>query len=127
MKGGYVLKDFGDKPEIILMASGSEVALIMGAAEKLYEEGTSVRVVSMPSFELFERQSKEYREEVLPCDVRKRVSVEVYNDAGWYRYVGLDGKVVNLARFGASAPGNLVFEDLKFTADGIYQEVKEIL
>lgn len=127
MQGAYVLKDFGERPELILMASGSEVELIMEVAEKLYSEGKQVRVVSVPSFELFERQSLEYKDEVLPKEITKRVSVEVYNDNSWYRYVGLDGKVINLSRFGASAPAEAVFEDLGFTPEGIYQQVKEIL
>lgn len=126
-KGAYVLKDFGEKPEIILMGSGSEVKLAYDLGQKLHEEGKSVRVVSVPSFELFDKQSKEYKESVLPQDVRKRVSIEVFNDRGWYKYVGLDGKVVNLERFGASAPGNQVFEELGFTVDKIYQEIQEIL
>lgn len=126
-KGAYVLKDFGDKPELIMMSSGSEVKLAYDVAEKLHQDGKSVRVVSVPSFEVFDVQTKEYKESVLPDHIRKRVSIEVFNDAGWYKYVGLDGKVINLERFGASAPGNQVYESLGFTVDKIYQEVKEIL
>lgn len=125
-KGAYVLKDFGDSPELILMASGSEVKIAYDVAEKLHADGKSVRVVSVPSFELFDKQDAAYKESVLPNSVRKRVSIEVFNDAGWYKYVGLDGKVINLERFGASAPGNEVFEELGFTADKIYEQVKEI-
>lgn len=126
-KGAYVLKDFGENPEVILMSSGSEVKIAVDVAEKLHQEGKSVRVVSVPSFELFDAQSKEYKEEVLPNSIRKRVSIEVYNDAGWYKYVGLDGKVINLERFGASAPAKDLYESLGFTAENIYKEVLEIL
>ena len=126
-KGAYVLKDLGENPDLIIMASGSEVKLALETAEKLYAEGQAVRLVSVPSFELFDQQDPSYKEEVLPSSIRKRVSIEVFNDAGWYKYVGLDGKVINLERFGASAPGNQVFEDLGFTVDSIYQQIKEIL
>ncbi|MDO5026803.1 MAG: transketolase [Tissierellia bacterium] len=126
-KGAYVLKDFGQDPDLILMSSGSEVKIAYDLAEKLHADGKSVRVVSVPSFELFDAQSEEYKEEVLPNKVRKRVSIEVYNDAGWYKYVGLDGKVINLERFGASAPAKDLYEDLGFTVDKIYKKVLEIL
>ncbi len=125
-KGAYVLKEFGQTPELILMASGSEVKIALDVAKKLHEDGKSVRVVSVPSFELFDKQDDEYKESVLPNDIRKRVSIEVFNDAGWYKYVGLDGRVINLERFGASAPGGQVFDNLGFTADKIYEQIKEM-
>ena len=127
LKGAYVVKDFGDKPELILIATGSEVKLAMDAAEKLYEEGKSVRVVSMPSMEIFDAQDSAYKEEVLPADVRKRVAIEVFNDNSWYKYVGLDGKFIGLNRFGESGPGEEVFDYLGFNTENIVKEIKEII
>lgn len=127
LKGAYVVKDFGDKPELILIATGSEVKLAMDAAEKLHEEGKSVRVVSMPSMEIFDAQDSAYKEEVLPADVRKRVAIEVFNDNSWYKYVGLDGKFIGLNRFGESGPGEEVFDYLGFNTENIVKEIKEII
>lgn len=126
IKGGYVLKDFGEELDLIIMASGSEVRLAYNAAKVLHEKGHGVRVVSMPSFELFESQSKEYRESVLPKNIRKRVSIEVYNDNSWYRYVGLDGKVLNLSRFGESAPAERLFEEFGFTTEAIVEKIEKM-
>lgn len=126
-KGAYVIKEFGDKPELIILSSGSEVKLAIDAAEKIHEEGKSVRVVSVPSMELFNEQSEEYKESILPKDVRKRVSIEVYNDNSWYKYVGLDGKVINLTRFGESGPGEEAYEALGFGLENLVKEIKEIL
>ena len=126
-KGAYILKDYGDEPQIILLASGSEVNLVNEAAKALYEEGTSVRVVSVPSFELFEAQDESYKESVLPKSIRKRLAVEVYNDNSWYKYIGLDGKLISLNRFGESAPGDEVFEYLGFTVENVIKEAKNLL
>jgi len=112
-KGAYVLKDFGpDAPEMILMASGSEVSLILSAATKLAEDGISVRVVSFPSWELFKQQDPDYQESVLPSDVKKRLAVEAGSSMGWDRWVGDQGKVIAIDRFGTSAPGDRVMEEV---------------
>lgn len=126
-KGAYVVKDFGANPELIVMASGSELKLAYDACKVLSEEGKAVRLVSVPSFNLFDMQSKEYREEVLPNSIRKRVSIEVYNDDAWYKYVGLDGKVINLKRFGESGPAKLIFEEFGFTVDKVLEQIRQIL
>lgn len=127
-RGAYVLTDAPDgKPEIILLATGSEVSLCVEAYEKLTKEGIRVRVVSMPSWELFERQSREYQEQVLPASVTARVAVEQGSAFGWAHYVGLSGTVIGINRFGASAP----FKDLQkrfgFTCEKIVAAVKEHL
>lgn len=106
LKGGYVIDDCEGTPEVILIASGSEVELAVKAKAELEAEGTKVRVVSMPCMELFEEQSAEYREAVLPKAVRKRVAIEALSDFGWGKYVGLDGAYVCMKSFGASAPGS---------------------
>lgn len=127
LKGGYVLIDSEkETPDAILMASGSEVGLVADAAAKLKEEGLDVRVVSMPSFELFNEQSAEYKESVLPNAVRKRLAVEAGRSFGWSQYVGLDGKILALDHFGASAPGETVFEKFGFTVDNVVELAKSL-
>lgn len=126
-KGGYILADFGDKLDILLMASGSEVALVLDAAKRLHANGYGVRVISMPCFELFEAQESAYKENVLPGAVRKRLAVEASRDAGWYRYVGLDGAVIGMDGFGASAPANQLFERFGFTAEHIIEKALALL
>ncbi|MBK6794357.1 MAG: transketolase [Anaerolineales bacterium] len=121
-KGAYVLKDFG-KPEIILMASGSEVSLILDAAQKLAEEGKGVRVVSFPSWELFEKQDEAYRESVLPKSIQKRLAVEAGTSLGWERYAK---STISIDRFGASAPAKVIFEKLGFTVENIIAKAKEL-
>lgn len=121
-KGAYVLKDFG-KPEIILMASGSEVSLALEAAQKLADEGRGVRVVSFPSWELFEKQDEAYRESVLPKNIQKRLAVEAGSTLGWERYAS---SVIGIDRFGASAPAKVVFANLGFTVDNIIAKAKEL-
>lgn len=122
-KGAYILKDHG-KPEIILMASGSEVSLILEAAEKLAAEGIGVRVVSFPSWELFEWQDEAYRESVLPKQIQKRVAVEAGRGLGWERYAR---SVISIDRFGASAPFKVIFENLGFTVENVVAKAKELL
>lgn len=124
LKGGYVIDDCAGTPEVILMASGSEVELAVSAKAKLAEEGRNVRVVSMPCMDLFEEQSPEYKESVLPKEVRKRVAVEALSDFGWGRYVGLDGAYVTMKGFGASGPAALLFEHFGFTVDHVVETVK---
>ena len=127
-KGAYVLKDFGKKkPELILMASGSEVGLIYDAAKKLEEQGRSVRVVSFPSWELFEKQDAAYRESVLPKKIQARIAVETGASLGWERYVGSSGKIIAIDRFGASAPYKVIFEKLGFTVENILAQAKPLL
>ncbi|NMB56029.1 MAG: transketolase [Leptolinea sp.] len=127
-KGAYVLLDpAGKKPEIILMASGSEVGLVLDAAQKLSSEGKAVRVVSFPSWELFSEQSAEYRESVLPASVTKRVAVEAGCTFGWEKWVGDKGVVIGLDRFGASAPAKVVMEKLGFSIDHVVEEAKKLL
>ncbi len=127
-KGAYVLKDFGQgTPELILMASGSEVHLILQAAEHLSTEGHQIRVVSFPSWELFEKQSTEYRESVLPDSVRLRVAVEAGIEQGWHKWVGLDGVVVGMKGFGASAPYTKLMKEYGFSYENVYKEAKELL
>jgi transketolase len=127
-KGAYVLATFGRKtPDIILIASGSEVSLAMGAAQVLHEKGSSVRVVSFPSWELFEKQDKAYRESVLPKKVTARVAIEAGVGQGWERYVGSGGRIISIERFGASAPYKVIFEKLGFTVENVVAQAKSIL
>lgn len=126
LKGGYVLADCEGTPELILMASGSEVSLALKAKELLDQEGRRVRVVSMPSMEIFEEQSPEYRESVLPKAVRKRVAVEALSGLGWGRYVGLDGAMVTMDGFGASAPAAVLFEHFGFTPEHVAQVARSL-
>jgi transketolase len=127
-KGAYVLSDPQDgPPEVILMASGSEVWRILGAAESLTREGVRVRTVSFPCWELFEEQPEEYRLSVLPPDVPRRLAVEAGCSLGWHRYVGDDGEVIGLDRFGASGPGDRVFDALGFSVEHITTRAREML
>ena len=128
LKGGYVIAESEKAvPDAIIIASGSEVSLAVEAKEELKKEGIDVRVVSMPSMELFDKQSAEYKESVLPNAVRKRVAVEALSDFGWYKYVGLDGKVIAMEGFGASGPAATLFEHFGFTVDNVVKTVKEIM
>ena len=128
LKGGYILEDSTKaEPDAIIIASGSEVALATGAREELLKEGIDVRVVSMPSMDEFEKQSEEYKQSVLPNSCRKRVAVEALSDFGWYRYVGLDGKVVGMTGFGASGPAGQLFEKCGFNVENVVNTVKSVL
>lgn len=126
LKGGYILKD-SENPEVILLASGSEVAVAVDAYELLKTKGVAARVVSMPSMELFDKQSAEYRESVLPKSIRARVAVEAASSTPWYKYIGLDGEVVCLDHFGASAPANILFEEFGFTAQNVAEKALKTL
>ncbi|RLA04549.1 MAG: transketolase [Gammaproteobacteria bacterium] len=123
-KGGYILKDCDGTPDVIIIATGSEVALAMGAAEKL--AGKKVRVVSMPSTNVFDAQDESYRETVLPGNVTARVAVEAAVTGGWYKYVGLNGAVVGIDRFGESAPAGELFELFGFTVDNVVKVVNSV-
>jgi transketolase len=121
-QGAYVLADAPDgRPDIILIGTGSEVALVIAAREKLAQLNIQARVVSMPSWELFDAQSQEYRDSVLPRPVRSRLAVETALPQGWHRYVGDGGDVIGVERFGASAPGNVVIERLGFTVEHVVE------
>lgn len=124
LKGGYVIDDCEGTPDVILIASGSEVELAVKSKEALAADGMKVRVVSMPCMDLFEEQSEEYRESVLPKAVRKRVAIEALSDFGWGRYVGLDGAYVTMKGFGASGPYAKLFEHFGFTVDHVVEVVK---
>jgi transketolase len=123
-KGAYVLADSHGAPEVILMATGSEVALCLAAYETLTAEGAKVRVVSMPCLELFEQQDDAYRDHVLPRSVRARVAVEMAATTGWDRYAGLDGAIIGMHSFGMSAPGAAVIQKFGFSADRVAAEAR---
>lgn len=128
LKGGYILSDSTkENPDVILMASGSEVQLAVEAKAQLEKENIAVRVVSMPSMDVFEQQSQEYKDHVLPKTCRKRVAIEALSSFGWGKYVGLDGSYVTMESFGASAPANTLFEKFGITTDNVVKAVKEIL
>ena len=127
LKGAYIIQDCDGEPDIILMATGSEVELIYKAYDELTKQGYKVRTVSMPSFEVFEEQSDEYKESVLPKSVRKRVAVEAASDFGWYRYVGLDGKVISMHGFGASAPAAKKKKKYGFTVENVVNTALSLL
>jgi transketolase len=127
-KGAYVLADArGGPPEVILIATGSEVSLIVAARDLLQQEGRRVRVVSMPSWELFAAQPQAYRNEVLPPEIKARVGVEAASPLGWERWVGLDGDVVGLNRFGASAPYTDVYSHLNFRPEYVAERARAAL
>lgn len=127
LKGAYILEDSAkETPDAIIIATGSEVELAVGARAELLKEGIDVRVVSMPCMELFEEQSEEYKESVLPKAVRKRVAVEALGDFGWGRYVGLDGVAVTMKGFGASAPAGQLFKKFGFTVENVIAAVKSL-
>ena len=123
-KGAYVLRDFGENPQLILIASGSEVSLIYNAAEKLFAEGIATRIVSFPSWELFEKQDEAYRESVLPKNITARLAVEAGATLGWERYAK---SVIGLDHYGASAPYKVIFEKFGFTVENVVAKAKELL
>ncbi|MDR7870434.1 MAG: transketolase [Tissierellaceae bacterium] len=127
LKGGYVIKKEKGNLDMILIGTGSEVQLVYEASKVLEEKGIGVRVVSMPSWDLFEEQSDEYKEEVLPMNVTKRLAVEAGSPLGWHKYVGLHGKVIAMEGFGASAPGNLLFEKFGFTVENVVEKALEMM
>lgn len=127
LKGGYILKDSKkETPDVILMASGSEVELIFKAADELETKGIDARVVSIPSFEIFNAQDEAYKESVLPNSVRKRVAVEALTSFGWHQYVGLDGKIVSLDTFGASGNAAELFKQFGFTVENVVNETMKL-
>jgi transketolase len=126
-KGAYVLTQTNDQPEVILIATGSEVSLAINAKAELEKENVSVRVVAMPSWELFDRQPKEYKDLILPASVTKRVALEMGISLGWERYVGLEGKVLSIETFGASGTGDAVMELFGFTTENVVRTAKSLL
>ena len=127
-RGAYILADGGNgSPEVIIIATGSEVSVALDARELLEAEGTATRVVSMPSMVLFERQTREYQEEVLPSSVKARVSVEAAGPMGWHRWVGQEGEIVAITHFGASAPAKQIFKELGFTAENVAAKARGLL
>ena len=118
-KGGYVLKDCAGTPELILIATGSEVELAVAAYEQLTAKGRAVRVVSLPATDVFDAQSAEYKESVLPSSVTKRVAIEAGIADYWYKYVGFGGKIIGMTTFGESAPAELLFKEFGFTVENV--------
>lgn len=126
-RGGYVLWESAPNPELILIATGSEVSLTLTASRKLAENGTKVRVVSLPSWEIFDRQTQEYRDSVLPPAITARIAVEAGIKLGWEHYVGLQGMIIGMETFGASATGPVLYEKFGFTVEKIVATAKELL
>ncbi|EJL7832213.1 transketolase [Vibrio vulnificus] len=126
-KGGYILKECDGKPELILIATGSEVELAVKAAEQLTAEGKKVRVVSMPATDTFDKQDAAYRESVLPSDVTARIAIEAGIADFWYKYVGFDGRIIGMTTFGESAPADQLFEMFGFTVENVVNTAKELL
>jgi transketolase len=126
-QGGYILWDSPANPELILIATGSEVSITLTAAQRLAEKGIAVRVVSLPSWEIFDRQPREYRDKVLPPQITARIAVEAGISLGWEHYVGISGKIIGMETFGASAPGPVLYEKFGFTADKIIAAAEELL
>jgi transketolase len=128
MKGAYILKDLGGgKPDIILVASGTEVSLIISAGDILHEEGIKVRLVSFPSWELFEMQDGEYQESVFPTGITRRLSVEAGISQGWHKWVGHEGDIISVEKYGVSAPQGTVYEKFGLTVDNILARTKALL
>ncbi len=125
-KGAYIVFETEQQLEYLLLASGSEVNLAVEAAKELEQQGKGVRVISMPNWYAFEQQSSEYKESILPSDVTKRIAIEMASLLGWHKYVGIEGKVIGINSFGASAPGDLVVEKYGFTKENILKQVRSL-
>jgi transketolase len=126
-KGAYILSDCDGTPDILLMASGSEVQLILGAQSKLAEQGIKARVISFPSWDLFEKQPQDYKDSVLPPEVWARVSVEAASPLGWHKYIGDRGTAIGVTEFGSSAPGETVLANYGFTVDNVTDKALALL
>jgi transketolase len=126
-KGGYILADTPGSPDLIIIATGSEVSIAIDGAAKLAEKGINARVVSMPSIELYEKNPDEYKEMVLPSGNIPRLIVEAGHTMGWDRYLGQKGQIIGMTRFGASAPGGTLMKKFGFTADNIVQKAMELV
>lgn len=126
-RGGYILKDCQGEPEAIIIATGSEIGLAMQAAEKLTADGKKIRVVSLPSTDVFEQQDAEYRQSVLPAEVGARLVIEASHKDWWYKYAGLEGTIIGMESFGESAPADQLFAEFGFTLDNVLASVEELL
>jgi transketolase len=126
-RGGYVLKDCAGEPELILIATGSEVGLAVQAFDKLTEQGRKVRVVSMPCTSVFDAQDAGYKQLVLPLQVSARIAIEASHADYWYKYVGLEGRVIGMTTYGESAPAPALFEEFGFTLENILGQAEELL
>jgi transketolase len=126
-RGGYILSDSDGQPDAIIIATGSEVELALKAADQLKAAGKKIRVVSMPSTNIFDAQDAAYRESVLPFAVTKRVAVEAGVTDGWWKYVGTNGKIVGLNQFGESAPAGQLFKEFGFTVENVVKNVEAVL
>ena len=126
-RGGYILNDCTGTPELIIIATGSEVELAVEAYHKLTEAGKKVRVVSMPSTDAFDKQDETYKESVLPSSVTARLAIEAGISDYWYKYVGLNGKVVGMTTFGESGPADQLFKEFGFTIDNVLNQAKSLL
>ena len=127
-RGAYILAEAeGGEPRLIILATGSEVALALEARETLQDEGVPTRVVSVPSCVLFERQSREYQQEVLPREIRARIAIEAASPASWHRLTGLDGDIVGISRFGESAPAKKIFEELGISTANLVARARLLL
>ena len=122
-----MLKDCAGEPELILIATGSEVGLAVQAFEKLSEQGKKVRVVSMPSTSVFDQQDAAYKQAVLPLQVGARIAIEASHADYWYKYVGLEGRIIGMTTFGESAPAAQLFEEFGFTVENILETAEELL
>ena len=126
-KGAYIIKDCKQTPDLLLIATGSEVSLSIKAAEKLEAEGKNVRVISFPSWEIFEQQDEDYKKQIFPSEIKARLSVEMAVAMGWQKYVGNNGDCLSIETFGASAPDNILYEKYGFTVDNVVARAKNIL
>ena len=126
-RGGYVLEDCDGTPDVIVIATGSEVNIARDAVKALQQEGVAARLVAMPSVEFFLAQDADYREQVLPAQVRRRLAVEAGAADYWYKFVGLDGDVIGMTSFGESAPGGVLMKEFGFTPDNIVNRAKALL
>lgn len=126
-RGGYVLKDCVSEPELILIATGSEVGLAVQAFDKLTEQGRKVRVVSMPCTSVFDAQDAAYKQSVLPLEVGARIAIEAAHADFWYKYVGLEGRIIGMTTYGESAPASALFEEFGFTLENILGTAEELL
>jgi len=126
-KGGYVLKDCENSPELIIIAAGSEVSIALDAAQQLEQQGKQVRVVSMPSTNVFDQQDDAYKESVLPKSVSNRLAIEAGVADYWCKYVGLQGRIIGMDSFGASAPGGVAMKHFGFSEANIIKTAKQLL
>jgi len=126
-RGGYILKDCAGEPELILIATGSEVGLAVQAFDKLSEQGRKVRVVSMPCTSVFDAQDAGYKQSVLPLEVGARIAIEAAHADFWYKYVGLEGRIIGMTTYGESAPASALFEEFGFTLENILGTAEELL